>query len=114
MPDQAGGDGVFFDVADDFFEFVAVTDPVVVGFFLPERVAGPAEDHVGLAGGVGFDRFGDSGEDDAEGWLDQDVDVVDDEDPGHQGVQVEVGFSVVEGIYDALGDTGVFQMAGAG
>jgi hypothetical protein len=58
---QPGFDRVVFDVAGYAAQFRRVSNPVIVGFRLPERFAGSSEKLVGVAGGGAFkgsEQFG--------------------------------------------------------
>ena len=57
---QAGRNGIRFDVQADFAEFLGRTDPTIEGFILPEMLVLAAEDAVGFVGCRALDAVGDA------------------------------------------------------
>src|ERR1035438_9878756 len=47
--EQSGGDGVFFDIANNASEFTVIPNPVIPGFILPKRFTRQAQDSIRLA-----------------------------------------------------------------
>jgi len=109
--DEAGFDWIVFDVGDDAREFGIVADPVVVGFRLPEGLAGTAQDSVCFAGGCSLERLEEvAGRDLGK---QQGVDVIRHDDECGQ-IEVAEFNSCVKGGDDELGDGWVAEVEGPG
>jgi len=98
---QSGANRILFDMTRDSFPLVSASDPSVVGFTLPERLAGSVQELVCLPRGGALERFQELVR--RDGWQKQCVDVI-----RHDGERSELvvpeGGAAVQGIDDEFGD----------
>src|SRR5215510_12686013 len=87
-----------------------VSNPVIVGFILPERFASPPQEGVRSSCRKYFDRFGDSRNGNAR--LDHGMDMVGHDAVRDQQVQTELPLTESKGIDDALRNRWVLEPLG--